>query len=657
MCHKWNRLVAGLSLAAVLLSGCGKDPQPTAAPTEPPTVPTQATQPSQPAATEPPVTEPPYTEPPVTEPPVTMADAVTKLTCTKWRTYPELVDLGGGLVLATRNQFSTEHQRVVCTVEVLDLLSDTVVAQTTLMHTAEPVPQRFGDGTAVLAVPSNNTLLVYDSQLQLTTTLSVDNIEGYFSADRKNYYYAESGMLYRMDVASGNCGAMALQSELRLERLVGVHPDRGLLVARVYLSCYSTNCALAVIDPVTGTVKLLTDRLDAVQIYGDYFAGMCYDDTIYGYDVYVGSLTDGVVNRFDASELAEYEVGYAFVSGAPYLIRKCYTQGEENVWLYDLASGGSVCALENYGLTTPVNGAVYLSGPQLIVGFYEDGLDFYPVLLDPKGMTFEAALTQEDGQWDALIDESIIENVEAELAGPALPGTLTEVRERADALEKTYGVTILLGQQTGATCAHTDFQVAVNEDPAAIASALNTLETELAKYPEGFLKQFRNSVREGGLYICLTGSIEGGVETAGFARLSGCRYNLVLDITASDLAGTLHHELWHAIEMRISTDAFQTSQWNGCNPSGFSYYGKYDSGYTELTRWTYTGGNGADSYFVDPYARINGREDRARIWEYVMTGKAADLRTAAAIEAKLEIMDTLLRQRFDSDRWSEVYWD
>lgn len=655
MCHKWNRLVAGLSLAALLLSGCGKDPQPTAAPTEPATVPTQATQPDQPTVTEPPVTEPPVTEPPVTEPPVEMAEPVTKLTCTKWRTYPELVDLGGGFLLATRNQFSTEHQKVVCTVEILDLLTDAVVADTLLMHTAEPVPQCFDDGAVVLAVPSTGTLQVYDSQLQLTNTLDVDNVEGYFSADRKNYYYAESGMLYRMDVASGNCGAMALQSELRLESLVGVHPTRGLLVARVYLSCYTTNCALAVIDPVSGEVGLLTDRLDAMQIFGDRFCGMCYDDTVYGYDVYVGSLTDGAVTLFDASELAEYEVGYTLVPGSSYLIRKCYTEGAENVWLYDL-SDGAVCALEDYGLKTPVNGAVYLSGPQLIAGFYEDGLDFYPVLLDPKGLAFEADLTAQDGNWEALIDESIIENIEAELAGPELPGTLAEVRSRADALEKTCGVTILLGQQTAATCAHTDFAVTVNEDAAAISAALDVLETELAKYPQGFLKQFRNSVREGGLYFCLTGAIEGGLDASGFARLSGDRYNVVLDITASNLAGTIHHELWHAIEMRISTDAFAGSRWNACNPGGFAYYGKYDSGYADLTRWTYTGGSGEDSYFVDPYSRINGREDRARIWEYVMGGKAAELTQASAIKAKLEIMNDLMRQRFDAQSWPEVFW-
>lgn len=656
MCHKWNRLVAGMSLAVLLLTGCGKEPQPTAAPADPTVPSAQSTQPAvtDPNSTE---TEPSVTEPPVTEPPLEMEDPVTKLTCTKWRTYAELQDLGGGLVLATRNQFSTEHQQLVCTVEILDLLADTVTAQTLLMSTAAPVPQRFSDGAIVLAIPGDSTLQVYDSQLQLTDTLKVDNVEGYFSYDRKNYYYAESGMLYRMDVASGNCGAMALPSDLRLESLVGVHPARGLLVARVYLSCYTQNCGLAVIDAATGEVKLLTDRLDALQIYGDRFCGMRYNDTLYGYDVYLGCLSDGQVLRFDASELAEYEVGYTLVPGSSYLIRKCYTKDAENVWLYDLAGGGTVCALEDYGISAPVQGAIYLTDQQLIVGFYEDGLDFYPVILDPKGMTFEAALTEQDGNWASLIDETIIEDFQAELAGPALPDSLAAARTRADGLEKAYGVTILMGPQTEATCAYTDFTVAVSEDAAAVSAALDVLETELAKYPAGFLKQFRNSAQEGGLYFCLTGTIEGGIDTVGFARRSGDRYNVVLDITAGSLSGTLHHELWHAIEMRISTDAFSSAEWNACNPSGFAYYDRYDSGYTELTRWTYAGGSGTQSYFVDAYSRINGREDRARIWEYVMAYDADALLSAPAIQAKLRIMDSLLRQKFDSGRWPETCWE
>lgn len=649
--HKWNRLVAGVSLAALLLSGCGEPPAPTAAPTDPTVA---VTQPTQPPETEPPVTEPPVTEPPVTEPPVAMEKAVTRLTCTKWRTYPQLQDLGEGRLLAVRNQYSTAHKAVVSTVEILDLLNDAVLAETTLMHTSEPVKQRFSDGSVVLAVPSAGALQIYDSSLNLTGTLEVSDLEGRFSHDRKNYYYAESGMLFRMDVASGNSGAMALGEGLRLERLVGIHPTRNLLVGRVYLSCYGSQCGLAVIDAATGEVQLLTDQLDTLILYGDSFCGMGMDENIYGNDVIFGSLTDGTVTLYDAPELAEYDVGYGLVPGSGYLIRKSFAKNAENVWLYDLETGG-MCALEDHGMTAPINGAVYLTGPQLIVGFYEKGLDFYPVVLDPKAMTFDAKLTALEGGWSGLVDQSLLDSLEAELAGPTLPESLAEVRLRADGLEKTYGIHIRLGCQIEATCAHGDFSVAVCEDAAAIGKALDSLEAELSKYPQGFFKQFRDSGLEGGVYFCLSGAIQGGLEPAGFARASGNRYDLVLDVTDANLSANIHHEIWHAIEMRISVEHFALAGWDKCNPAGFTYYGSYDGGYADQTRWTYTAGSGADSYFVDPYSRINGREDRASLWASAM-GTGEPLMSAPALRAKLKLMDALMRQSFNSGTWTQTRW-
>lgn len=652
MHQKWNRLVAGVSLLALLLCGCANDPQPTGGNTDPTGTTSQTTLPSENQ------TEPPETEPPVTEPPVDMQQAVTKLTCTKWRTYPQLQDLGGGRVLATRNQYSQEHDQVVCTVEILDLLEDRLEAQTLLMTTAQPVGQCFDDGAVLLAVPSEGVIQVYDGELQLTDTIAVENLEGFFSRDRKNYYYADGGMLCRMDVASGNSGAMALNCDLRLESLVGVHPSRDLLVARVCLSCYGQGCGLAVIDATTGRVELLTDRLETLQLYGDGFCGMGFDETLYGYDVYTGSMTDGAVQVFDASGLTEYEVGCAPVQQSAYLIRSCYTKDAEKVWLYDMERGTSL-DLQTYGFAALEKGAVYLTGPQLILAFYEDGLDFYPVVLDPKAMELEADLTAQDGGWNALVDGTILANIKLELAGPELPSELHAVREKAEELEAAYGIHILLGEQITATCANGDFSVAVCGDSGILSAALITLEEELGKYPAGFLKQFRNGDSESGLYFCLSGKISGTLDTVGFARLAGGRYNLVLDVTGDTLAGTMHHELWHAIEMRISVDTFDSVEWDwdACNPQGFSYYGRYDQGYTDLTRWTYAAGSGSESYFVDAYSRINGREDRARIFESAMSGDADGLFQAAAIRKKLQTISGLIRQTFNDNGWTEPYWE
>ena len=129
------------------------------------------------------------------------------------------------------------------------------------------------------------------------------------------------------------------------------------------------------------------------------------------------------------------------------------------------------------------------------------------------------------------------------------------------------------------------------------------------------------------------------------------RYVIGLDITTAGLAKTIHHELWHAIEMVLSTDSFTADQWAALNPSGYKYYGTYDTGYQNLTKWTYSGGNGVDSHFVDSYARINPREDRARLWEEFLTTDCTDLLRAPALQGKLRLMLQLMSNEFPTDPW------
>ena len=76
----WAQIAIALGLILALAAGCAiGESQITQPPgTEPTTIPSLPTQPSEPAVTEPPVTEPPATEPPATEPPEEPEDPVEK---------------------------------------------------------------------------------------------------------------------------------------------------------------------------------------------------------------------------------------------------------------------------------------------------------------------------------------------------------------------------------------------------------------------------------------------------------------------------------------------------------------------------------------------------------------------------------------------------
>lgn len=646
--------VLALVLALLLLSGCGRqDPALTTDVTQDTQNTTQQTGQTEPSQTAPTETEPPETAP--TEPPPSL-DPITKLSCTRWRTFPQLLSLGGGIVLASRNFYSPEEGAIINSVELIDVYSDTVVQKLMNDGTREPVEQRFADDAFVLADPKNSCFHVYDQQLQLLGRISAPNLDGFFSKDRSHYYYVDSDVLYRMDVASGNRGRITLQQDLRLESLLSIHPNGKLLVARVYLSAFTTNCGIAVIDLENGELKLLTDDLMYAWLVADRFYGMAMNDSLLGYDLYYGKLSGGQVQKLTVEQLSDGWLSCTVLAGSDYLMCKAARDDESGTVVRNLISGQSV-DMSEYGFKNSALGTVYLPDEQLIMGFYESGYDFDPVVIDPKVLEYDGKLTAEAANWSALVDDSLIRSYQTEAEGPALPAALSEVRSFADNLEKKYGIQILIGKQVSATCDHSDFAVQTVEDPAAIQAALEQLDTACSRYPKTFLKQFQNGAREGGLYFCLTGQIEGELEPVGFARLNRDRYNLALDITDSGLSATIHHEIWHAIEMKLSTDTFDTKQWSSCNPDGFAYYERYREGYLDLTKWTYANGSGTGSYFVDSYSRINGREDRARIWENVMSTDATELMKASALQKKLSIMNDAIRRVFDTDGWSNVCWE
>ena len=632
-------------LLTVLLVGCHRKPGEAGltAPATPDSAPTVSVT----APTTEPVTEP--TE--ETLPPPSLAP-VTKLASIKWRTVPQLLSLGDGKVLACRNYFE-QDTGIVNFLDVVNVYEDTVLAQGRNDTPMELVEQQFEDGCFVLRDDRNSHFRVYDQSLQVIEEYAAPNVDGWFSHDRKNYYFVDNSVLYRMDVATGNRGRVALEYDLRLKELVSVHPDRDILVAKFYLSFFNENFGLCAIDCKTGKLLFLQEGVSHLWLNGDNFYAAVTNNQVYGNDICFGSLSGGSLQKASAADLGSDTVSYTVLPGSGLMILRTVDEKNLSTTVYDLSRGGIHAALSNYDYLTSTLGSVYLSREQLIFGVYPDGYDFSPVVIDPKVLSYEKGLNLYEETWLALVDQAVMQNYQAEAEGPALPETLLPLRLQADDLEEKYSVTVLLENQTLGLCSS---YAAAETDAGRIAQALTELDQALSLYPEGFWSQFQNGIREGGLYLCLTGRIQGSLDPVGKTQKSGNRYVVALDISAGELQRTVHHELWHAIEMKISTDRFDHPQWEAANPEGFLYYGHYDSGYQFLTQWTYSS-SGAECFFVDAYARINAREDRARIMEYVMSTDASDLMRSPVLREKLKIMSKTLRDQFDTTLWQTPYWE
>lgn len=128
--------------------------------------------------------------------------------------------------------------------------------------------------------------------------------------------------------------------------------------------------------------------------------------------------------------------------------------------------------------------------------------------------------------------------------------------------------------------------------------ALEVLESELARYPQGFFSQFSKC-----LVINLVGPLHdqrSDEDVSGFCGNCGNTVEICLNVYKMD-ARAVHHEIWHAIEYWSSAH-FNT--WDSLLPEGFEYTG-----------------SGLDSTGFDPewfyreYSVKSEKEDRATVFE------------------------------------------
>lgn len=86
-------------------------------------------------------------------------------------------------------------------------------------------------------------------------------------------------------------------------------------------------------------------------------------------------------------------------------------------------------------------------------------------------------------------------------------------------------------------------------------------------------------------------------------------------------------------------------------------------GYTalsnDLRQWTLYSCDPADVCFVDGYACVDAREDRARIMEYFIVHEDAAqlLIESPVIRQKLRLMCSAVRDNFDTTGWGQVRWE
>lgn len=583
---------------------------------------------------------------------------VKTLSCVQSAAMPTLLPLGDGRVMAGW----VDYDRAITSLAVVDVATDRTVTSRELEGCWELQEQQFSDGRAVLFNWEASTWQFVGADLADIGTFSSDQTGGFFSLDGSRYYFVQDDVLCRADVAGGQTERVALETDMRFMDVAGRYPDSDTLFLHCLLSPYSTESGTAVLDPETGAYTMLQKDWYATYYGADSPELLWFNNETMGYDVLYAS--EGRYYRADAALLHADEADILPVSGSAYLLGAA-----QDTTLYRLESGISACLLQAEQLGGALRNAVWLP-EQVLVGCVYGGGTFHLTAIDPAQLTFTQVSDGIAVDDPMAVDTALTEVYWNSLNGQPLPATLQEARDYADQLEERYGVTILLSAQGQEACeavwdavVTTTDQWPLEDEPYAIARTLEALDRALALYPEGFFRQMRNTMGEGGVRFIPVGHIENDVNAVGLTYETYGWQNIYIDVTLGTFESVICHEIWHATEGVISYRdwvSFDPGNWSVCNPDGFFYNEDVEDADPNPSRWTFNYEMDAQNvYFVDAYARTNAKEDRARIMEYVMANEdlAGALMQSPYITQKLEIMCQAIRNSFDTSAWGDLRWE
>ena len=558
-----------------------------------------------------------------------------------------------------------------CTrVQVVDLHMDSLRAETVLEGTYIPLLCCGAPDSLALVNPQTRDVLVLDRELQEVLSFQARDAEGVLSADLQTYYFTRGSQLYFQEPATGGSAPIQLDYDLTFHEVLGYDARENILLVSAYTGIFSGDMSVVAVDLDTETFALLYPDVTGGRMAGEGVLLEKENQDDLSSDIFYGDWTDS--RLLGLSGLLVNNLNYAgwHVEGTDYVCRVTYDKVNSvsiaEFELFRLGETVTVCSLQEM-----LGGAkitqIYALPDGNLLAMETTGRGYRPYLICPELLEFtEAEL--ETVQGAELVDESLAESASM-VENWELPENLIQVRQQADELEKKYGITILLSGQctqvlkeTGMDITTTDL-AGMPDEAAAIAEALEILDEQLALYPEDFFRQFRNDAEERGLLVMLVEDFHDELNVIGRFWEMGQWYPIAVDITSGEVASTYCHEIWHATEKRINDlnkTALDLEHWDNCNPTGFQYSGNRTPSYVQDTQYTYFYGDPSEGvYFVDPYAKINGHEDRARLMEYVMGSDwhAGQILKYPAIRAKLLVLCNAIRSAFDTENWGKVHWE
>ena len=254
-----------------------------------------------------------------------------------------------------------------------------------------------------------------------------------------------------------------------------------------------------------------------------------------------------------------------------------------------------------------------------------------------------------EGASSELVDYASLSSGDAE--------QMEQVERYAQILSDRFDVTIRF-EETNNRTDGVDYSGLADVRPEQYNTALEALKLVLEKLPEGLMARIGKGADSGRVEICLVDDYDPVMNTTeATGSIDVSDGDLVIRVSmCPDMTKIFLHELFHLMEVRIRTLSDGFKDWTDCNPRGFEYLNSFEmvqSGAMDASAYLQWGGN----YFVDAYAMVSQREDRAQTFLYAVLEGEGNRFLSDTMQEKLTQISKLLRKYFAIDETVTPVWE
>ena len=307
-----------------------------------------------------------------------------------------------------------------------------------------------------------------------------------------------------------------------------------------------------------------------------------------------------------------------------------YAENGAKLQLFDLSDGKCKAQLVLEGVTE-VTGLI--SGPQQELVWF----------LCREGEDGKQLLCSWDGAKSPVADDAVYTAPRYTAQNPDTAG-LNACREKADDLEKRFGVDITFGTEPLQSA---DYGFHYEHQPSVIMNALEQLEQAMSIFPEGFLVTAAEISDSKQLHIGLVRSLKSkntgvpdGIDAVQYWVDGDAWMALSVGETVQQL---FIHELAHVLDTFVYSKNVAYDEWSKLNPKDFSYDLSYFS-YRQHEGSQYL--SGKEQAFIDTYSMTYPKEDRARIFDCALAEGNEALFASKTMQAKLKQFCVGLRNAY-----------